>query len=752
MASKTVKNTIANESSEPKRRRNPKNIVSIDETKIDIQLPKSLSAKSKQNKTKTEDKTLETFKDKVYNKIDEIRLDVASKMKKINKDFVIDNVNNLSPNVRKSDDILVDIKLIYNTYNYKDCKFINNFTKAKKSDTKIKKIEMLKDKVSLDDFIEFFLTVQDNNMKGQYHEYIPFQKMLFNYEEPIEYYFRTNEGDINKNKIDMYSTLINYYGFCDDEFPDNFCVRYETKIINLIKNRFKYDDFLGKYHDKIKIVFQYTIENETKFNDICIMDDIIIEIHENDLNHYDNLNDNYKKEIAIKDNKIIIYFYQIKDTRDRRNYFNSFFLQLKKLVQANLFRKYPESCMHFRTIDFYEITKETLNKRQEELKNAKKNNDLEDLEDLQFLINEQKIILECSSRDTLGKFFGWRDASYYCEKNKQDERCIDIYELLEETKIKKPQWQQIIQRYNRYILKIKSQNNGAIKYMIDWLTINFIINDPLNDDEKTKRSLTTYHVYADKSYIKIMDIIEYKADLFNKLNAENNETEKINFKKKSDIKLAKKDIKLDMKTAQCNRYLSIIKKNHKNNNKVATVLDTFELELSAPQSKIYTDWKNSIIETDELIKSSEIIKDNIDNDTNNKPKQFIINKIKIDEPPLIINGFKTKFPIIYTSNQENYISKEDLIGILNDYKKIPKKIHNQVIRLMIGFPCNNYDDIPNVITEYKINSLYNHEEQDIVVEPDLEDENNDENNNSEDNEGLYSSSESEEEDSSDEDN
>ena len=668
------------------------------------------------NSKKVKKSSTNTFRDIVLEKVDEIRSEVASKLKKINKDFVIDNTHNTNPNVSKSDDIKVNFKLFYNTYKFKDSQIITRFTKAKSHESKSKKIEMLRDEIPLDDLIDFFLMVQDINMKGQYHEYIPFHKMIFNYEELIDIYFKTNKEDINKEKIDMYHSLINYYGFCDDQYADHFKVRYETQVINLIQNRFKYDEFLGKFYDQIKIVFQHTIDNETKFNDICIMDDIIIEIQENDGNHYNNPNDNYKKEIAIRDNKIIIYYYQKKDNRNKQNYFNTFYLQLKKLVAANLFKKYPESCMHYRTIDFYDINREELHKRREELKIATRNNVNDQLSKLQLRIDKLKDILINSSRETLNKFFNWRDESYRCKVNKQDDRCIDLYELLEETKIDELNYDKIVDKYNDDILEI-TQDNGQTKYMINWLTINFIVIDPLNDDENTKRNLMRYHVYADESYKKIIDIITYKSDLFNKLNAEKNETDTSLFKKKSDIKLARKDRTINEKTAQAKRYLTIIKNSHKNDIKMKIILDEFELDLSTPQSKIVSVWNKKIVETEELIKSTELINENVSNNTNNKPRQFIINKLKLNEPPLIITGFKTKFPIYYTGNHiKDFITKEDLIGVLNDFKKIPKKIQDQIIRLFTGTHDNSYDDMPNIFTGYKLDSLYNNEEQDIIVE------------------------------------
>ena len=645
-------------------------------------------------------------------------LDFQNSISNINKAFIVDDIH-INPNNKSVTVVKLNFELFFSYYNFKDTKILNHFTTAKETATREEKIRSLPKYVDFKEFTRFFLKINDSYTQGQFHEYIPIHKLFFKYKDELEKDF--DEISFKKNQpntflihsIEFYryedrlmkydsNNLISYTDICgvDSPFVKHFNIRFETQFDYWLINKFKYHPLFGKHLDKIPIVLQYAIENQTKVNDGCIMNEILFEVQESGVEHCDNSNDDYKKNCAIKDNKIMVYYHQKTNTQSDRT---KFWDIIEKLVYAILFKKYPEIQIEFKRIDYYDtVYKEIIRFTEEyDITNEK----LERLE-LKEKIDELNDIFKTTETTKLDKFFVWNELWFRQIIDGKDPRIIDLYELLEITSIDEDDFHKIIKNYAKDMSK-DSSNLNKIKYKMNWETMINIVGDPLNEKQRTRRNLNKYLSYADLSYRKIINMILYKSDLFEKLTIEANLLNMNDAKTKSDnmiaglriknkskddfIILQDKKIKIDNEI-QRELYIDVIQKNNLFSN------------LNANQLEITKKW----IKNYELIKNQIMIgsKSNI-----NTPIEICI-KVKYG-PLLKISGSKKEFSIIYTFNPKDKVLKEELLGILKDFN-IPPRIRDKLILHLTG---REYDiaDIPAFFTGLKINNLYIDKKCDLVA-------------------------------------
>ena len=286
MASKTVRNTIANESSEPKRRSKPIIRSNLEQTIIEVpiaQINTSINdsdEESSNNSDKIKSQKLlgeltDYDIDYIFKELkDTIDYNELIKLIKSFPDFNCSNTN--------IDNLIYDDSQSENF----DCDtFINGKVfRTLFTDSKILHMpEINKNKFKLVDLIKAFLKTKDSFSMSKYHEYLLFHNFLFNIKaENCPILINYTKSFMLKNN-DAYKRL--YYAIKP---------RFENRVIFWMLQQINNDPIIKGFKHLIDIDYQLNNEEDKKY-DICLMNNIIVEIQEANRNHDHNPNDVAKK-------------------------------------------------------------------------------------------------------------------------------------------------------------------------------------------------------------------------------------------------------------------------------------------------------------------------------------------------------------------------------------------------------------------------------------------------------------------------
>ena len=651
--------------------------------------------------------------------------DFKTTLKKINNEFIVDDVNfnqnNGSVNVDR-----VKFRVFFEYYKFEDPKILNYFTTTRENASRQDKIDALPHYIDIRVLAKFFLKIRDDYTLGKFHEYIPIHKLFFKYEDELErkfdaakYRYPTTglrhsdkyyEYLDRKNKYDS-NRFISYTNICgvDSPFAHHFNIRFETQFDEWLFNKFKYHPLFGPNMDKIPIILQYKIDNQTKYNDGCIMDEILFEVQEADDNHLNNPNDDFKNKCAIKDNKIIVYYHQKANTEDDRAVFWNI---IEQLVYGVLFEKYPETCIQFKQLYYFDRVFNEINNLTDEYNTTDNKTEkiglkesIDELNDI-FKINNIFKLNDGSNDhvDKLIRFFNWNEECYKRINDGKDPRIIDLYELLRMTSVIESDWSKIIQDYGKYMLKDRS-NSNEIKYKINWETLINIVGDPLNGKQRTRKNLNRYLAEADLAYNQIIKMLLYGPKLYIKLTKEANLLDKNYAKIESDRMIASKT-KTIVELRDENKLNELkIKTSIKLQIKARDVIERNNLQdnLNSIDKGIISEWIENIGANQDQIEIGS---------KSNKNTPIEICRTEDYNPLVIISGSKTRFPIDHSPNPKDIVSKEQLFAIFKDWN-IPIPTRHNIIFHLVG-RYYEYADMPASFNRLKINSLYVPKKVDVI--------------------------------------
>ena len=656
MASKTVKNTIVNDSTEPKRRTKPIIRSNLEQPTIEVlitQINTTINDSDEENPNNSD----KIKSQKLLGELTDYDIDYIFKelkdtidyneLIKLIKYFPIFNCSNTN-----IDNLIYDDSQSENF----DCDtFINGKVfRTLFTDSKILHMpEINKNKFKLVDLIKAFLKTKDSFSMSKYHEYLLFHNFLFNIKaENCPILINYTKSFMLKNN-DAYKRL--YYAIKP---------RFENRVIFWMLQQINNDPIIKGFKHLIDIDYQLNNEEDKKY-DICLMNNIIIEIQEANKNHDHNPNDVAKKNMAITDNKLIVYFKEANYRDKNKNkieVLNEFWNELRghiivlccKNNDANL-RKYTELWYIDQLNNKLEIMRQS-NLLKLDANNRKRKNIEIAIKTLEDKINSNNTAL-------LHKVFRWKDDT----ENLKDKKVIDLDSiLLELNPIEKTNSvlkQEIIDKYSHDMKIIDI--NSSINYYIDWDQMTDIVLD--GDNISSRNNLFSYLKSVDTSYKEFIKYAFTYSDKLIKLNTEYHNSIKADIQTKNTkiVNELKDDIKQLKETVD--DYQEVQRKTISACNKVKEYID-----VCIPNKTLIKEF-NDILSKNILYDEAQKVK--------NKMKSSY-SEINLDIVGPIFN--RTGFPIHWTGNFKNRITPEIFESKCNIWK-IPTTLRNKFLE------CNDYD-------------------------------------------------------------
>jgi len=551
MASKTVRNTIANESSEPKRRSKPIIRSNLEQTIIEVKLPKS--SKTKLQNKQDEDviipkytikEPVTTINTQILEQVSKIEADKINK-KKLKPTFAMlhkyINLNNFI-NYLKSFNELIGVfvdGISSSNYKFEASLYVDilkNFFKSSKMFAFFKKDEYtFKYTVTVQELIEYLISTPDDATLGKHDEIFLCNMMLFNCTFDI-------------NKLPDYDTLINekkiepYHNYIEPREETQVLAYFKYRILNEPFFTFKSSDDINAkpyFKDCFKFVNQYRINDADgiKIYDLAIAIKnfntnkydvkLLLEVQEAKGGHVNNPEDDKKKLIAINNDVDIMYYrlyhyYHNPDTLKAT--YNRYFNFVKALIlESNV--ECRKEYLKFKYTQSYRADKVVLENEKLTCKNKTRLTEIRDqLQIIQDKLDSEKILLQIlkwkddSRNVTLNNNndhidIDITDENYDLEHdcdplNDKTNKVINLDEVIEilKSRIKNIK-QNIINEYNN---KIKYDDN---KHHIDWDLLAEIIM--IYSKTEIRQTLLSYLLKVEVIYEDILKL-DKKYQTFNK--------------------------------------------------------------------------------------------------------------------------------------------------------------------------------------------------------------------------------------------